>query len=473
MTVNIQEAKDSVRNAVSAYLDKDAAGNYVIPRARQRPLVVMGAPGLGKTAIMSQVAAELGIGFVSYAMTHHTRQSAIGLPMIEQRSFGGETMPITRYTMSEIIASVYEAIDVQGKREGILFIDEVNCVSETLSSAMLDLLQNKKFGPHRIPDGWVLVAAGNPPEFNSSAREFDIATLDRIRMIEVEPDTDVWLRYAMSAGVHDAITYYLQIKPQNLLTIESTPEGPSFATPRAWEDLSTVIREHEKLGLTVDVNLISQYIRNPDIAAEFKRYLDFHRKYSRDHDVESILNGTATDVTGLAGAGAEAKLSVISVLIGSLNSDAEQGMDLRAFSRACARLDPEDPEGSLKALRSELEATVHGNATREASREAAYCLSALHDLRPDAESVREMRTRSEDEERSWHTRFDGRLENAMDAMRRAFGTGQEPVSLLSGLLGCYSVVMYSEPDGPLYRYNDEMLSGGHDKRIAEALEGLE
>ena len=61
----------------------------------------------------------------------------------------------------------------------------------------------------------------------------------------------------------------------------------------------------------------------------------------------------------------------------------------------------------------------------------------------------------------------------MEFMRRSFGAGQEPVSLLSGLLGCYCVVMYSEPDGPLYRYNDEMLSAGHDRRIEEALEGLE
>ena len=238
---------------------------------------------------MSQIAAEMGIGYVGYTITHHTRQSAIGLPMIETRSFGGVEMPITRYTMSEIVASVYEAMEDQGVSEGILFIDEVNCVSETLSAAMLDLLQNKKFGPHRIPDGWVLVAAGNPPEFNSSAREFDIATLDRIRLIDVEPDTQVWLRYAMSSGMHDAITYYLQVKPQNLLSIESTPEGPMFVTPRAWEDLSTVLKEHERLGRSVGVNLISQYVRNPDIAAEFKRYLEFHRKYNEDYDVESIL----------------------------------------------------------------------------------------------------------------------------------------------------------------------------------------
>ncbi len=456
ITMNIQEAKDCVKDAVSAYLDRDEGGNFVIPRSRQRPIVVMGAPGLGKTAIMSQVAAELGIGYVGYAMTHHTRQSAIGLPMIEKCEFGGVEMSITRYTMSEIIASVYDAIEVQGHKEGILFIDEVNCVSETLSATMLDLLQNKKFGPHRIPDGWVLVAAGNPPEFNASAREFDIATLDRIRLIDVQPDAEVWVRYAMSAGVHDAVTYYLQVKPQNLLTIESTPEGPMFATPRAWEDLSTVLKEHDRLNMNVDVNLISQYIRNPDIAAEFKLYLEFHKKYREEHDVDAILNGTVTDTTGIQVAGAEEKLSVISVMIGSLNAEAERGMDERFLSELLASSSgPDDARARAKAI-------LASNSTREESRAAAYCIAALN----SNESAG-----STGMDRNYTERFETRLRNAMEFLKTAFPGGQEPVSLLTGLLGCYSVVMLSRPGGALYEYNDELLSGGHDARIRKALEG--
>ena len=430
--MDIQSAKDAVKDAIRSYLDKDPAGNYVIPRSRQRPIVLIGAPGLGKTAIMSQVAAELDIGYVGYTITHHTRQSAIGLPMIETREYGGVGHPVTRYTMSEIVASVYEAIETQGRREGILFIDEVNCVSETLSAAMLDLLQNKKFGPHPIPSGWVLVAAGNPPEFNSSAREFDIATLDRIRVIEVEPDTDVWLRYAMSAGVHDAITYYLQVKPQNLLRVEGTPDGPVFVTPRGWEDLSMVLREHERLGLEADVGLISQYIRFPEIAAEFKRYMDFHRKYAEDHDVDAILEGTSRDTDAVTDAGAEEKISLISVMIGRLNAEAEEGMDLMELGRS------------------------------------AYCLSALGDSE-DATSARESCARAlEDARRT----FDRHLDNAMSFMLSAFGQGQEPVSLLAGLIGCYSVVMFSGVDGPLYRYNEELLTSGRDRRLVEITEAL-
>ena len=79
-------------------------------------------------------------------MTHHTRQSAIGLPFISEHQYGDETYRTTEYTMSEIIASVYDKMKETGKHEGILFLDEINCVSETLAPSMLQFLQIKTFG---------------------------------------------------------------------------------------------------------------------------------------------------------------------------------------------------------------------------------------------------------------------------------------------------------------------------------------
>lgn len=115
--MNIKEAKNEIKNAVRIYVDKDENGKYRIPREKQRPVLLIGAPGIGKTAIMSAVAAELDIGFLGYTITHHTRQSAIGLPFISEKEFGGKTYSVTEYTMSEIVASVYEAIEKQGKKE--------------------------------------------------------------------------------------------------------------------------------------------------------------------------------------------------------------------------------------------------------------------------------------------------------------------------------------------------------------------
>ena len=87
--MNIQQAKDEIKRSINIYLMKDEYGNYRIPIERQRPLFMVGAPGIGKTAIMQQIAQELGVGLVSYSMTHHTRQSALGLPFIEKREYEG------------------------------------------------------------------------------------------------------------------------------------------------------------------------------------------------------------------------------------------------------------------------------------------------------------------------------------------------------------------------------------------------
>ena len=210
--MNIQEAKTEICNTLRAYLAKDENGYYTYPLIRQRPLLLIGPPGIGKTAIMEQAAAECGVGLVAYTITHHTRQSAIGLPEIVKRNYGGKGMMVTDYTMSEIVASVYDCMENTGRKEGILFIDEINCVSETLAPAMLALLQNKTFGSHKIPEGWILVAAGNPPEYNKSVREFDIVTLDRVRKLTIEPDCDIWLKYAGQQKVHQAIISYLSVK---------------------------------------------------------------------------------------------------------------------------------------------------------------------------------------------------------------------------------------------------------------------
>ena len=230
--MNIKQAKQEITNTLKAYLARDELGNYLIPTVRQRPVLLMGPPGVGKTQIMEQIAAETGVGLVAYTITHHTRQSAIGLPFIEKRTYGGEEVSVTEYTMSEILASVYRLMERTGLKEGILFLDEINCVSETLAPMMLQFLQCKTFGNQALPEGWLIVAAGNPPEYNKSVRDFDVVTLDRVKRIDVEEDYGVWKAYARRKNLHGAILSYLDIKKDNFYRIENTADGLQFATAR-------------------------------------------------------------------------------------------------------------------------------------------------------------------------------------------------------------------------------------------------
>ena len=280
--MDIKRAKQEIKDAVEAYLLKDTFGEYQIPAIRQRPILLMGPPGIGKTQIMEQIAKEMQIGLVSYTITHHTRQSAVGLPFIREKEYGGRTYSVTEYTMSEIIASVYDKIEQTGNQEGILFLDEINCVSETLAPAMLQFLQGKTFGTHKLPDGWIIVAAGNPPEYNKSVREFDVVTLDRLKKIDVEADFPVWKEYAYRQGIHQAVISYLDVRRENFCRIENTVDGKRFATARGWEDLSRMIQVYEMLGKTADREVIFQYIQHRTIAKDFANYLELYYKYKTD-----------------------------------------------------------------------------------------------------------------------------------------------------------------------------------------------
>lgn len=330
--MNIKEAKQEIINTVKAYLCKNAEGEYRIPAIRQRPVLLMGPPGIGKTQIMEQIASECGIGLVSYTITHHTRQSAVGLPMIKTEEFDGNEYSVTEYTMSEIIAGVYKAIKEQGHREGILFIDEINCVSETLIPTMLQFLQCKTFGNQKVPEGWIIVAAGNPPEFNRSVREFDMVTYDRLRVINIDADLEVWREYAREREIHNAILSYLDIRPQNFYRVEADVDGLKFVTARGWEDMSSLMYVYEELGISINAGVVGEFLHNEDIAEDFAAYYDLYNKYRDDYEINNILAGNATSdiYRRMINADYDERLTVVNLLLDTLNKHFKYAAELKA-----------------------------------------------------------------------------------------------------------------------------------------------
>ena len=365
--MDIASAKQQIKNTVQIYLQKDALGRYRLPLVHQRPIFLLGAPGLGKTAIMQQVADEMGLGLVSYSMTHHTRQSALGLPVIVEKEYGGKHYQVSEYTMSEIIASVYAKMEATGLKEGILFIDEINCVSETLAPTMLQFLQCKTFGNQAVPAGWVIVAAGNPPEYNKSVRDFDIVTLDRVRRMDIEPDLPVWKDYARAAHIHSAILSYLELHPQNFYQINADVDGTQFVTARGWEDLSNLLDTYETLGLQADEELIREYIQHPKIAEDFSAYLDLYYKYRDDYGVEEILAGQAKPAVfaRLLQAPFDERLSLVSLLLAGLDTRFAASLQADAVADACyaflretkkalATLPEDIPDGSAELFSQQI-----------------------------------------------------------------------------------------------------------------------
>ncbi len=455
--MNILEAKNEIKNAVRIYLSKDADGNYEIPVERQRPTLVIGAPGIGKTAIMSKIADELGIGFLGYTITHHTRQSAIGLPFISKRVYGGKEYSVTEYTMSEIVAEVYDAIEKQGKNEGILFIDEINCVSETLAPAMLELLQHKKFGTHKIPDGWILTAAGNPEQYNKSVNELDMVTLDRVKKLDVEPDYEAFKTYALNSGMHSAIVGFLSLQSNFLFVAEKSPEGLELVTPRSWEDLSYALYEYEKLSIPVTMSLISGYIQSPKIASEFSGYYGIFRKFGKIVSGDEVENGTLESVD-LSNGNFEERFALAEIMRAKAVKIADKAMAKAEAAELAKEI------ASKKNAKKEIEELLvkykSGTLNRYQKSEYRSIINGLSEA--NGEKFAQKYCEEADEYGSSRIK---KIENVLSFASEALGNGQELTSAVTSMLASENFVAFlSKYDCPkFYEINSSLLLGDGDK----------
>ena len=501
--MNIKRAKQEIKDAIEAYLLRDERGDYVIPPVRQRPILLLGAPGIGKTQIMEQIARECRIGLVAYTITHHTRQSAIGLPFITHKEFGGREYAVTEYTMSEIVASVYGKMEKTGLKEGILFIDEINCVSETLAPAMLQFLQCKTFGNQAIPQGWIIVAAGNPPEYNKSVRDFDVVTMDRVKKIEVEPDYAVWKEYAREQNLHPAVIAYLDAHPGRFYQMETTVDGKRFATPRGWEDLSELLDVYEKLGKTADWEVAVQYIQHPRTARDFANYLELYKKYQADYQIDRILEGKVDELLlkKTAHASFDERLSVISLLLAKCaeafrQAEEQDWLIQELFPRlqdfkALLREDGADPGGCMERIREDIwqEQEKKQQAelrTRREKRLYGQLLSLAEDygrqlrqkeaLTPE-QALALVRTAfdSFQDAREERVQASGQmLEHAFDFMEAAFGDSQEMVIFVTELNTSPVCVRFLREYecGRYYQYNQRLLVNQAHRQLRSRIEEL-
>ncbi len=301
--MNIGEAKEELRRTAEIYLDTNEYGEYTIPYERQRPVLIVGAPGIGKTAVAGQIAAEMDIALVSCSPAHYTKQGALGLPYMAKREYGGKAWQISQYTMSEILLAVYETMEESGRRRGILFLDEIHRVPEAMVPVMHSFLQNKRLGGKSLPEGWVIAAAGNP--MGDGIGQLDITMLDQLKFLEVEADLGAWKAYAYPQAVHAAVTAFLALCPESFYSLHAAGEDREYVTARGWEDLSGALRMYEKKGFQVDEKLIGQYVGCKKTRRRFRECYEVFLKCRERFSAADILGGNWSST--LAGRAAEAE----------------------------------------------------------------------------------------------------------------------------------------------------------------------
>lgn len=490
--MTIQDAKEEIKRTVKAYHQRDENGKYKIPVEKQRPLFLMGPPGIGKTAIVEQVAEKLKINLISYTITHHTRQSAIGLPFISRKKFGEKEYAVTEYTMSEIVASVYEQIERSGIQEGILFLDEINAVSETLSPTMLQFLQYKTFGMHRVPEGFVIVTAGNPAEFNKSVRDFDIATLDRLRQIDIEEDFQSFKDYAYQSSIHSAILSYLEIKKDRFYFVRQDIEGKRYVTARSWEDLSKMLYAYEELHYPIDKALCMEYLSDPELAEDFSLYYSLYQKYKEKYHVPEILRGNEVkDKRLFLEAPFDEKWSLLSLLNAALQEAfrtyaKEKSLHAMLF----AFLKDVKVKNAEEQVENKIEEEIRNERKRlsewrEArilsSEEEGLHLSYIRGLENFSRTLKEegggaafsfLKTEFQKMEEERQEKIDeaGKmLSNALRFLGETFGEGQEMILFLTELVKSrYALLFLSDIGNDTYnQYNQYLLLKDKQKSLQE------
>jgi len=373
-------------------------------------------------------------------------------------------------------------MEESGLDQGILFLDEINCVSETLYPSMLQFLQFKTFGRHSVPDGWIVVCAGNPAEYNRNVHEFDIVTLDRLRLVEIEPNYKAWRDYAREQRVHPAVITYLDVRPEDFYLVESTPQSKHFVSARSWSELSGLMLLLEGLGKDVDEQVFKQYLQHPEISAKFASYYQLFMKYRSDYQVDLILQGEAPDE--IAGRARDAAFDERLALMALLLDNLEDGMG-GLLEQVDALVQVRDVMAAAKAKAADASGVAGGFSfepfmmkaaeQREAlvqratqrtdnlsnARTRSWCVSLLRELAlcgtyEAAADAYQARLDALDEQ---GTEQDKRLSNAYEFIDTVFGEGPEALVFTTELASRRQTTRFlARFDSESYRIHSQALA---------------
>lgn len=200
--------------------------------AHEQSFLLLSPPGVGKSDMVLQTAAEAGLTCRSLLGTQIAPEDVSGVPMI-----AGER-------------SVFcppRVLLPEPAEPFCLFLDELPASAPDIQKAFYSLLLERRLGEHKLPAGTWVVAAGNRTEDRSLVRTISSALVNRVIVLQVRVDTDEWLAWAEGHAVRREVIEYVRSEPAALL--RAVPMNPvPFSTPRAWASLSRALDLAEMRG---------------------------------------------------------------------------------------------------------------------------------------------------------------------------------------------------------------------------------
>lgn len=242
-TVTLSQAKSMIRSL-----------------AHEQSVLLLSAPGVGKSDIVNQAATEAGLPCRSLLGTQIAPEDVSGIPrIVGERSV---------FCPPRILLP-------EDPEPFCLFLDELPACTPDIQKSFYSLLLERRLGEHPLPKGTWVVAAGNRVEDRSLVRSLSAALVNRVIILNVRVDVKEWLIWADKAGVRSEIMAYIALMNTALMRpIPSTPAP--FSTPRAWVSLSKSIQQAESSGiLTPEIlKALAFGCVSPEDAATFGVFLD-------------------------------------------------------------------------------------------------------------------------------------------------------------------------------------------------------
>lgn len=213
--------------------------HHVIPT--QQPVFIWGAPGIGKSDIVAQVAKKTKHQLIDKRLAQSDPTELKGFPMPDSAK---KTMIFFRD----------DELPKSGK--GILFLDEMNHAPQATQNAAFQLILNRGIGDYKLPPGWVVMAAGNRASDRSGVHAMSLPLANRFQHIDLEPDVTEWLDWALANNIDDSIRGYIRYRPNNLTTEKLEAGMRAFPSCRSWAKVDTIVK-NKKLSQTTQMQLIN------------------------------------------------------------------------------------------------------------------------------------------------------------------------------------------------------------------------
>ena len=236
-----------------------------------RPVFIWGAPGIGKSALVEKFAREVGLPCVSLLGSQLAPEDIIGIPRIN-----GET---SEFLPPKMIAR---------KEPYVLFLDELNACSQEVQKAFYSLIHERRIGEYHLPEGSIVVGAGNRAEDSAIVKTMSSALINRMFHVQMKADARQWIKWAKGVGLHHWVTDYISQRPDHLFSEPPKTEDP-FSTPRSWHMLSDALTEYHagKKDIPAEVlRMISYACLTPSHAGMFLAYT---KNIKNSHLLDDII----------------------------------------------------------------------------------------------------------------------------------------------------------------------------------------